>query len=817
MQNKRSLSMSISVQQIISEIEKENLETAFFDKESRIFWLTNTPDGLEILLKSTKDDLNLLIPREKLNYINLRDGKSIAFKLSSHPLGRQILGLHDNCLANVICEKTLNHIISEGPYKGSSVAFCLSYYPEGQAILSVNNYALAKLIHKETLNYIIFDGKLVGRSVVFCLIGTLMGYRILYYALAKLISEETLNHIFSNGPHKGKSFFVMLLKSPLGHSILSANNDELLNLISGKTLYHIFFDGLDKEKSVAIWLENNHAFEKRMFGKILNYMVSINSNVNEFLALWLRSTPEGRAVVLSIEGYTLESPISAENLSHIFSDGLYKGESLLSLLSRTPEGCLILSADNYALAELISEQAFNRPILNESIALRLSKNKVGRKILCHNTCRLGKLLSVAVTNYIVTEGECKGEPVALWLSSSPEGLEILSANDFKVGDYISEEILNHIISDGPHKGKSVAFFLVIDQQGLAILSANNYALAKLISSKTLNSIIPYGPYKGISIVSWLSSTSAGKKVLAIILSVHRSSFSENSIFSHDGKYHSKELERIDYNKKSSLSDPDIHSSESNFTHGNQRESNASSFFGVFASNNAKSVRQGYVRSSVKDSSSYFAAFGICRKKACELLVSSIENRNETTINIIQELVQEALWNDKYFYNFLIRSNILTNESSSLLGYDYDLCEYDYRHKIEYVEITKDTTTSIYVSSLLPVLAAYIPYDVIAGMIGLGWDNPKILQALAHVKQTTLRMWRIRAGDEALVPYEKEVKNYSCNGRSIANKPVDIVFVDNHFEKIELVGYDNISSLSGQLIFPCEPTNSWQSMLGLTSR
>jgi ankyrin repeat protein len=169
---------------------------------------------------------------------------------------------------------------------------------------------------------------------------------------------------------------------------------------------------------------------------------------------------------------------------------------------------------------------------------------------------------------------------------------------------------------------------------------------------------------------------------------------------------------------------------------------------------------GYIRHSViGDGECGYTAFGITRQKALELLTKDL-NQIRT---ILQPAIHELLLTEE-FYKYLIDN-------------DYILSA------ISHERITQDLTQY---GDNLTVLQGFLYYDVRDKKRDGGWSHPSTLQALAHIRDLGLRIWRL-GEQEQLVPHRGPLYDYAKYAEGTVNQWIDLLFIDgNHFDRLQII-------------------------------
>lgn len=183
---------------------------------------------------------------------------------------------------------------------------------------------------------------------------------------------------------------------------------------------------------------------------------------------------------------------------------------------------------------------------------------------------------------------------------------------------------------------------------------------------------------------------------------------------------------------------------------------------------------GYIRHEVAgDGDCGYTSFGITREDAVQLLSINVHNIS----NFIKIPVKHALL-IKGFYDYLLDQNIVG---------------VSYANALENEQLLERYSTDLAIQS------AYIEYDVEYRQIDAGYSHPAVLQALAHIQDIEIHMWRL-GEDDVLIPHNTHEGNYAVYTPQEAVRRVDLLFVNgNHFERLELSSYG--SSITENCIYP----------------
>lgn len=177
--------------------------------------------------------------------------------------------------------------------------------------------------------------------------------------------------------------------------------------------------------------------------------------------------------------------------------------------------------------------------------------------------------------------------------------------------------------------------------------------------------------------------------------------------------------------------------------------------------------QGYIRHEVEGNGNCgYTAFGVTREDAVELLM--------TNINDICHLIKIPLKSTlllKNFYQHLLDSKLVDAQYVDMVNSEQILTAYSTDVKIQ---------------------KAYVQYDVQDRQIEDGFCHPAVLQALAHICNIELHIWRLGWND-VLIPHAVHTEDYAVYRANSAESRLDILFVNgNHFERLDIQGYgDNI--------------------------
>lgn len=182
------------------------------------------------------------------------------------------------------------------------------------------------------------------------------------------------------------------------------------------------------------------------------------------------------------------------------------------------------------------------------------------------------------------------------------------------------------------------------------------------------------------------------------------------------------------------------------------------------------TNRGYVRHEVVgDGDCGYTAFGITREDAEQLLLNNLQDITD----FIKIPVGHSLLTEE-FSQYLVEKRVIQDSITHESVIDSGILD-------EY--IASDA-----------IQRAYISYDVHDKRIDAGYSHPGILQALAHIQHIALHMWRL-GEDDVLIPHGTLEGNYAKYIPTSVHNRVDLLFVNNnHFEKLDIQGYeDNIPS------------------------
>ena len=232
------------------------------------------------------------------------------------------------------------------------------------------------------------------------------------------------------------------------------------------------------------------------------------------LACAMAKTLEGMAL-LSANNYSVASLITEDTLNWVIPEGDYKGSTLAFFLSMSRKGREILCA---VLAMKITEKTVNQKVLagvhrGRLLASKLMSVPDGLPLLAVNDYKLAGFVSKVAFNQLITFDEGPALPAPFILSLNLEGYALLKAKDCRLANLTSERIFNMVISEGRFQGFSVALMWSVTKMGREILTANQFRLLGLFSSIRLNQVISGGTYNGFSLVVLLSMSPEGRKLL----------------------------------------------------------------------------------------------------------------------------------------------------------------------------------------------------------------------------------------------------------------------------------------------------------------
>ena len=150
-----------------------------------------------------------------------------------------------------------------------------------------------------------------------------------------------------------------------------------------------------------------------------------------------------------------------------------------------------------------------------------------------------------------------------------------------------------------------------------------------------------------------------------------------------------------------------------------------------------------------------------------LLLENIGNPD--VIALLRLPIGQALLT-KSFYNYLIESRVIEDD-------------------ITHQGITDHIEAYI---TWRAVQEVYIRYDVRDTQIDAGYAHPRVLQAIAHIQNLELHIWRLDE-NEVLIPHVVGEENYAVYIPPQIARRVDLLYINgNHFELLDLSSYaDNI--------------------------
>jgi hypothetical protein len=153
----------------------------------------------------------------------------------------------------------------------------------------------------------------------------------------------------------------------------------------------------------------------------------------------------------------------------------------------------------------------------------------------------------------------------------------------------------------------------------------------------------------------------------------------------------------------------------------------------------------------------YRGFGIERNDAYAFLSDNLDNPD-----------QEALLTDGVF-----RAHLQRNHPDKLLVDEFiqDAAE----HYSADPEVARD----------------FITYDILHRKINMGYVHPAVLQALAHIRNVGLRIWRLADDGVTFIPHQNgNAEDYGSYIPANAERIIDLLFVNgNHFNVLQTIEND----------------------------
>lgn len=248
--------------------------------------------------------------------------------------------------------------------------------------------------------------------------------------------------------------------------------------------------------------------------------------LNLSVAYMLANSDLGREMLLAND-YDLATQINIDVLNRMIIDEPNRGFTVALCLAKyeSVDGVSIFAARGYKLARMISVNTLNSIVttgscIGESVALYLSSDAPGCRVLMANDFALARQISTPTLNIIIPEegGENAGTSTAFWLSCVAEGLSILELDNYRLALQIYPLTLNKLVySLEEHQNISTAFMLAKEPVGLNILIAHGFALASSLDVISLNAVVPQGNFANTSVAYWLAKDADLKGVAILSL------------------------------------------------------------------------------------------------------------------------------------------------------------------------------------------------------------------------------------------------------------------------------------------------------------
>lgn len=162
----------------------------------------------------------------------------------------------------------------------------------------------------------------------------------------------------------------------------------------------------------------------------------------------------------------------------------------------------------------------------------------------------------------------------------------------------------------------------------------------------------------------------------------------------------------------------------------------------------------------------YRGFGIERNHAHDILLANLQNPD--VIHLLAPAIKEALLTDAAF-----REHLQNNYPNKLLA-------------DEFIQDVADDY------SVDPDVARdFITYDILHRKINMGYVHPAVLQALAHIRQVGLRIWRLADDGVTYIPHQNgNAEDYGSYIPANAERIIDLLFVNgNHFNVLEAIEND----------------------------
>ncbi len=261
-------------------------------------------------------------------------------------------------LINILCYKKdakeiifLNKIYQDGPYKDLSALFLLTYCcNEGQWLLETPE--VNELISEKTLNHVVQEGPHQYQSPVYWLAKHYIKLLAKPHIKSK-IHADVLNTLISSEPYWGESALLCLAKSAEGRHFLtdpdikSKIGENALNFITLNGETALFYLTVDPKDHMFL---ADPDIKSKIHHCALNAIIKNGSHKGESALFWLCSNATWRKILAEPE---FTEMISIKTFNAIIPDGPYKGKSAADFFKDTPDGQLLLQQNPELKAKIL--------------------------------------------------------------------------------------------------------------------------------------------------------------------------------------------------------------------------------------------------------------------------------------------------------------------------------------------------------------------------------------------------------------------------------------------------------------------------------
>ena len=288
-------------------------------------------------------------------------GESLVYWLcAGGQQGLSVLALNDFELVRHISAEVLNAAVCLDKVRGESVAYRLAAGGDmGLTILCQHNYRLLRLVSAEALNRVVVTDDRTGETTALRLLS------------ASVTLPTSYGRIAPGGEHaqaQEGALPIEHLRMVAGGALFAMDDCRLTRLLEPATLSLLVRSGQCAGQSVALWLaiavaegeeptvQSLLSVDEWRLGRAINADV-LNAvcghhggREGESVAFWLSCSDVGLSLLL-LDDCRLGRAVSAYCLRRMVRSGARKGQRMGSVLSQSPQGCLVLNTDGGRLRE----------------------------------------------------------------------------------------------------------------------------------------------------------------------------------------------------------------------------------------------------------------------------------------------------------------------------------------------------------------------------------------------------------------------------------------------------------------------------------